>query len=59
MKEVWSHLGLLFADNGHYLKAIHKAATRPAYEAAVRCLFDNCALVPRTPGIRETSSFNP
>ena len=56
MKEVWSHLGLLFADNGHYLKAIHKAATRPAYEAAVRCLFDNCALVPRTPGIREASS---
>ena len=51
MKEVWSHLGNLFEDPGHYRKDIHKARTRASYEAAVRCLFDNCPLVPRTPGI--------
>jgi tRNA-dihydrouridine synthase len=56
MKEVWSHLGNLFEDPGHYRKDIHKARTRASYEAAVRCLFDNCPLVPRAPGIGQSKS---
>lgn len=42
MKEVWTHLGDSFLDQGHYLRNIHKARNRYEYEAAVRMLFANC-----------------
>lgn len=51
MKEVWSHMGDLFADDGRYIRAIHKAGSRVQYEAAVRVLFDNCPLKPAKNGI--------
>ena len=44
MKEIWTHMGESFDDQGRYLKNIHKARNRVEYEAAVRMLFGNCAL---------------
>lgn len=44
MKEVWHYVGTQFADAEKYLKEIRKAQNAVQYEAAVRVLFDNCAL---------------
>lgn len=53
MKEVWTHLGDSFLDEGHYRKNIHKARTRAEYEAAVRLLFANCAVTQPPDGLSD------
>lgn len=51
MKELWTFLGESFHDEGHYVKAIHKAKSRAEYESAVRMLFANCARQPLKDGL--------
>ena len=57
MKELWTFLGESFADDGRYVKGIHKAKTRMEYESAVRMLFANCGRKPLQSGIAQMQMF--
>jgi tRNA-dihydrouridine synthase len=45
MKELWTHMAILFPDGGRQVKSIYKARSPVEYEGAVRVLFNTCPMV--------------
>lgn len=44
MKELWSYLGFLFAENEKYIKKIRKSQHLSEYRAAVKAIFTECEM---------------